>query len=193
MPAPRKAGDLKGGAWADLLAPYQLSEVRAGLWQLGTSVLPYGALLSVMVYSLSYGYWLTLLLSIPTAGFLLRLFIIQHDCGHGVFFPCRAANNTLGFFLGLLTLTPYTYWRKTHAIHHATSGNLDRRGFGDIKTLTVREYRGLPRHKRLAYRLYRNPLLMFVMGPLFQFILKHRFPWDMPRQWKREWQSVHLT
>jgi omega-6 fatty acid desaturase (delta-12 desaturase) len=146
-----------------------------------------------MIYSLNYGYWVTLLFAVPTAGFLVRLFIIQHDCGHGAFFPSRTANNTLGFLLGVVTLTPYTYWRKTHAIHHATAGNLDRRGWGDITTLTVKEYLALPKHRQLAYRLYRHPGLMFLVGPAFQFIVKHRFPWDLPSRQKRAWRSVHLT
>jgi omega-6 fatty acid desaturase (delta-12 desaturase) len=179
--------------WADILAPYQVSEFRSGLWQVLTSALSYALLMGIMVYSLNYSYWIALLLALPTAGFLVRLFIIQHDCGHGVFFPSRTANNVLGFLLGIVTLTPYAYWRKTHAVHHATSGNLDRRSFGDIRTLTLREYLGLSKRKQLTYRLYRNPFLMFVVGPAFQFIVKHRFPWNLPSAWKREWRSVHLT
>ncbi len=177
----------------DTLVPYQTSEPWLGLSQLLTSALPYVLLFGAMVYSLKYGYWIALLLAIPTAGFLIRLFIIQHDCGHGTFFPSRVANNALGFCIGVLTLTPYAYWRKTHAIHHATSGDLDRRGLGDIKTLTVGEYLGLPKFKRLVYRVYRHPLLLFGIGPAFQFIVKHRFPWECPSEWKRERRSVHLT
>jgi len=146
-----------------------------------------------MAYSLSWSYGLTLLLAVPTVGLLTRLFIFQHDCGHGSFFRSRRANNALGGVLGVLTLTPYRYWRRTHAIHHATSGDLDRRTFGDIKTLTVEEYRALTGFGRLKYRLYRHPLTLFVVGPIWQFFLKHRLPLDMPRSWKREWASVHWT
>jgi omega-6 fatty acid desaturase (delta-12 desaturase) len=134
-----------------------------------------------------------LLLAIPTAGVMVRLFIIQHDCGHGSFFRSRRANDTLGFFLGILTMSPYQYWRRQHAIHHATSGNLDERGVGDVSTLTVKEYQALPVGKRLAYRLYRNSFILFFLGPVYVFILKHRFPFDVPRTWKKEWVSVFTT
>ena len=184
---------VESAMWATILAPYQVTNLWSASWQLLTSVILYALLFGVMVYSLTYDYWVTLLLAVPTAGFFVRLFIIQHDCGHGAFFPSRAANNALGFLLGIVTLTPYAYWRKTHAIHHATSGHLDRRGFGDIVTLTVQEYRRLPKHKQLAYRLYRHPCLMFGVGPAFQFLIKHRFPWNCPSRWKREWRSIHLT
>jgi omega-6 fatty acid desaturase (delta-12 desaturase) len=146
-----------------------------------------------MLGSLEYGYWITLVLAIPAAGFLIRLFIIQHDCGHGSFFRSRVANDTLGFVLGVLTLTPYGYWRRTHAIHHATSGNLDQRDIGDVTTLTVREYLGLSLWKRLRYRLYRNPLFLFGIGPVYLFVLRHRFPPNLPRTWRRGWASVFMT
>ena len=113
-----------------------------------------------MWVSLGHGYWITLLLAMPAAGFLVRLFIIQHDCGHGSLFRSRLANDLTGRIIGIFTLTPYDYWRRTHAAHHATSGNLDRRGVGDISTLTVREYLALSRWRRLAYRLYRHPLVL---------------------------------
>jgi omega-6 fatty acid desaturase (delta-12 desaturase) len=175
------------------LAPFQRPDQRLAVWQLLTSVIPYAVGWLLMAYSLRYGYWLTCLLAIPTAGFFLRLFMIQHDCGHGSFLPSRQANDALGFMLGVLTFTPYAYWRKTHAIHHATSGDLNRRGFGDITTLTVKEYDELSKTRQWSYRCYRHPFVMFGLGVFFQFLVKHRLPWNIPSHWKREWRSVHLT
>ena len=146
-----------------------------------------------MSYSLSYSYGLTCLLAVPAAGFYLRMFMIMHDCAHGSFFSSRRANNTLGFIIGVVTLAPFAFWRKTHLIHHAVSGNLDRKWVGDVKTLTVSEYDELPKARQLLYRIYRNPLFMFGIGVFLLFIVVHRFPWFIPRDWKREWRSVHLT
>jgi omega-6 fatty acid desaturase (delta-12 desaturase) len=146
-----------------------------------------------MLRSLEVGYWLTVLLAVPTTGFMIRLFLIQHDCGHGSFFHSRRARDTVGFWIGVLLLTPYEYWRKTHAYHHAHSGNLEFRGFGDIDTFTVREYRSWSWQRRFKYRLYRHPVVLFTIGPLFHFVVKHRFPWDVPRDWTQAWRSVWLT
>ena len=119
----------------------------------------------LMWASLEIGYWLCFLLSLPAAGFLVRLFMIQHDCGHGSLFRRRVVNDWVGRLIGVVTLTPYDFWRQTHAIHHANSGNLDHRGIGDIDMLTVREYLVLSRWRQLLYRLYRHPLIMFGIGP----------------------------
>lgn len=180
-------------SWAKILGPYAKPSVGRSVFQLLNSAVPYAVVWFLMLASLEVSYWLTLLLALPAAGFLVRLFIIQHDCGHGAFFRSRAANNALGSLLGVLTLTPYAYWRRTHAIHHATSGNLDHRGSGDVTTLTVEEYRALSRWARLRYRVYRQPLIMFVVGPVYEFILRLRLPLGTPWSWRREWASVLWT
>lgn len=176
-----------------LLAPYRNASWKSGLFQLFNTVIPFAVLWALMARSLETSYLLTFLLAIPAAFLYVRLFIFQHDCGHGSFLPSSAANRWVGAALGVVTLFPYGYWKKTHAIHHATSGNLDEREFGDIRTLTVREYRALSPWRRFGYRIYRNPIVLFVVGPAYQFVVKHRFPFDIPWSWKREWASVLLN
>ena len=133
-----------------------------------------------MQLTLDVGYWLTLLLALPAGGLVVRLFMIQHDCGHGSFFRSRLANDLLGRAISVFTLTPYDQWRKAHANHHAHSGNLDHRGIGDIDMLTVDEYRQKSKMARLGYRLYRNPLILFCVGPVYQFVFKQRFSVVVP-------------
>lgn len=157
------------------------------------TVVPFAGFWSLMWLSLHVGYGLYLLFAIPTAGFLVRLFMIQHDCGHGSLFRHRSANDWLGRIIGVLTLTPYDFWRRTHAAHHASSGNLDRRGMGDVDTLTVNEYLSRSRWGRLRYRMYRHPLVMFGLGPAYLFFLQQRLPIGLMRGGWKPWLSTMAT
>lgn len=152
------------------------ADAKRSLLQLLTTGVPFVALLILMAAASTERYWLTLLLAFPAAGLLVRLFIIQHDCGHGSFFRSRAANDRLGRALSVLTLTPYGSWTQGHAEHHASTGNLDRRGRGDVETWTLAEYRSTTPLKRLLYRLYRNPFVMVGIGAPINFILLQRLP-----------------
>lgn len=149
---------------------------KRSLFQLATTGTAFFALLAIMGVASPGHYWLTLLLAIPTAGLLVRLFIFQHDCGHGSFFRSRLANDVLGRALSVLTLTPYSSWKAGHAAHHASTGNLDRRGSGDVDTMTVAEYQASGVLKRLGYRLYRNPFVMVLIGAPINFFVLQRFP-----------------
>jgi len=180
--------------WSQIFLRYREPSHGRSAIELAISFGPLAALWVLMWLFYSFGYWwLTLLLAVPAAGFLVRLFMIQHDCGHGAFFRRRVVNDWIGRVLGVLTLTPYDFWRRTHAIHHATSGNLERRGIGDIDTLTVREYLGLSRWGRLKYRLYRHPAVMFGVGPAYLFILRHRLPIGLMRGGWTPWLSTMAT
>lgn len=180
-------------SWPKLLAPYGYASDRRGLIELAITILPFAVLWALMWATLDFGYWITLALSVPAAGFLVRLFIIQHDCGHDAFFRSRLANDWLGRIIGVLTLTPYGVWRRTHALHHAGAGNLDRRGFGDVETLTVDEYRACSPWRRLCYRLYRHPLILFGVGPAFVFIVHHRLPIGLMRAGWKPWVGTMAT
>ncbi len=160
--------------WREQIAPYAVPSLPKSLLDLATSVLPFLLLWPVMVWSLGVSYLLTLALAVPTAGFLLRSFIVFHDCCHGSFFASRAANTWVGRFTGLLVFTPYASWRHSHAVHHATAGDLDRRGEGDVPTMTVAEWRAAGAGTRLGYRLFRNPLVLFGLGPFYSFVVYPR-------------------
>ena len=178
-------------AWRKAVAPYQSSDLVRSIWQLINTLIPYILLWGLMVWSLKVSYWLTLLLSIPTGGFMVRAFIIFHDCGHGSFFKSQKSNEIIGYVTGVLTFTPYHHWRHNHALHHATAGDLDRRGTGDVWTATVDEYRSFSIWKRAFYRIYRNPILMFLINPVLLFGIGHRFAGKQAK--KRERMSVYLT
>lgn len=175
------------------LLRYCQPSARRAVFETGVTVVPLVALWILMWLSLDVGYWLTLLLAIPAGGFLVRLFIIQHDCGHGAFFRQRAANLWMGRVLGVLTMTPFDYWKRNHAIHHATSSNLDRRGIGDIELMTVKEYQSKSPLRRFVYRCYRSVPVMFVLGPAYLFILQQRLPFYQMRDGWRPWISTMAT
>lgn len=175
------------------LACYRVLDTGRSLFELAVTAFPFALLWVAMALILGAGYWIGLLLAVPTGVLLLRLFLIQHDCGHGAFFRHRYENDWLGRILGVLTFTPYEYWRRSHAIHHASTGNLDARGIGDVDTLTVREFDAMSWPGRLRYRLYRNPLVLFGLGPAYLFLLRHRLPIGMMRRGWKPWISVMGT
>ncbi len=179
-------------SWNALLATYK-PDTRRSVLQLALSAVLFAATWFLMYAVHDTAYWLTLLLAVPAAFFLIRLFIIQHDCGHGSFFRSAKVADAVGSLIGVLSLTPYHYWKKTHAIHHATSGNLEHRGFGDIDTKTVEEYLALSRWGRFQYRIYRHWIVLFFVGAALHFLVKHRIPTIVPREWKRERWSILWT
>jgi omega-6 fatty acid desaturase (delta-12 desaturase) len=183
----------KTSVWKNLVAKYQTPHTWKSIWQLCNSLIPFFILWYLMVLTIEINYGLTLLLALPTAGFLVRLFIIQHDCGHGSFFDSRKANDLVGLFCSLFTLTPYYYWQKSHAIHHANAGNLEHRGIGDVYTMTVNEYLQQSGWGKLRYRLYRHPFILFGLIPTFLFVVLQRVPTSQATAMKRVEASVHWT
>jgi len=180
-------------ALARMLASYREPNCARSVFELAVTVVPFILIWILMWAALRNGYWIFLLLVVPAAGLLVRLFMIQHDCGHGSFFRHRLANDWVGRIVGVFTLTPYDFWKRSHAHHHASSGNLDRRGIGDIDTLTVREYLTRSRQRQLLYRLYRHPAVMFGVGPAYLFIFQHRLPIGMMRGGWLPWLSTMAT
>ncbi len=162
-------------SWQQTVLKYATPDLTKSLWQIVNSVIPYLAMWFIMYKSLEYPYWVTLLLSVPAAGFLIRIFIIFHDCGHRSFFKSAWANRVAGAIMGIMVFTPFEKWHYQHKVHHATSGNLDKRGIGDVWTMTVDEYHYASRWKRFLYRSFRNPYLMFTVGPVFIIFITNRF------------------
>lgn len=180
--------------WTKNLGHYREPNHARSVFELIITAGPFVLLWIAMLAALKIGYWLSLIIALPAAGFLVRLFMIQHDCGHGTLFRHRLANDWVGRVIGAVTLTPYDFWRRSHAVHHASSGDLDHRGIGDITTLTVREYLGLSWWGRLRYRLYRHPIVLFGFGPAYLFLLQHRLPVGMMmgKGWQ-PWLSTMAT
>lgn len=181
---------LKHG-WREQLAPFQKPDTRKSIWQIINTVVPFLVLWTFAYLSLSISIWLGIAIAVVASGFFIRLFIIFHDCGHHSFFKSRRANEIVGIMTGILTFFPYHQWKYEHAVHHATSGDLDRRGTGDMWTLTVNEYKQLSTVKRILYRLYRNPFIMFGVGPIHLFFNQYRF--NRKGAGRKERINTHVT
>ncbi|MBD0382160.1 fatty acid desaturase [Paenibacillus sedimenti] len=179
------------GGWRSDVAPYERPHMKHSVWQMINTLVPFFLLWYFAYLSLSISFWLTLPLTIVAGGFLVRIFIIFHDCCHKSFFKNKIANELVGTITGILTFVPYHQWRYTHSVHHASSGNLDRRGVGDIWTLTVEEYMSSSLPRRLYYRLYRNPAVMFLIGPIYIFLIDYRF--NRKRASVKERMNTYIT
>lgn len=178
-------------SWEKIIRKYSNPVLRRSIWQIVNTFLPYAVLIFLMYLSLNLSYWITLALAIPASGFLIRIFIIFHDCGHGSFFRKQRANTILGSICGFLSFTPYKSWHHHHKIHHATAVNLDKRGIGDIWTLTREEYESASGRSRFIYRSFRNPFVMFTIGPLYLLLIQNRF--TNKQMTKENKQNVYLT
>lgn len=178
--------------WVKILAQYREPNQLRSSFELGVSAIPFFLLWALAWWALSVSYWLAFGISVVNAAFLLRLFTIQHDCGHGAFFKNRRLSDWVGRIIGVFTLTPYDVWRRTHSEHHSAAGNLDKRGMGDVHTLTVAEYQALSTFGKLHYRIYRNPLTLFGLGPSYLFLLQNRIPLGLMKS-VRYWTSAMGT
>ncbi len=178
--------------WALVVARYKKPNHLRSVIEIVVTSIPFVLLWTLAVYSYYYSYWLSLLFIVPAAFFLVRLFAIQHDCGHGTFFKYKAVNDWVGRVLGVFTFTPYEVWKRDHAAHHSTSGNLSKRGYGDIKTLTTEEYQNLSLSGKLSYRVYRHPLVLFLIGPTYLFVFRQRIPLGRMKEFKA-WVSAMGT
>ena len=187
--SPQPTPSVSPREWKRIVAEFQVPSTGRAVWQVVNTLGPYFLLWYLMYLSLSVSWWLTMPLAIVSGGFLVRVFIIFHDCGHGSFFRSRRANNAMGFISGMLTFTPYFHWRWEHSIHHSNAGHLDKRGFGDVWTMTVKEYRESSRWQRFLYQVSRNPIVLFVISPVLFFVLWQRIP--SAKANSRERRSVH--
>ena len=178
-------------SWQKITMKYSQPDLRKSVWQLVNSIVPYFLMLYLLYRSLEYPYWVTLLLSIPAAGFLIRIFIIFHDCGHKAFFKSQVANNIIGKITGILAFTPFYKWHGQHWVHHATSANLDKRGIGDVWTMTLDEYLQSTRWQRFIYRAFRNPFVMFFIGPVFIVFVTNRLTKRTMSQ--KEKRNIYFT
>jgi len=177
--------------WQKIVLKYTQPDLKTSIWQLSSTLVLYALLWFLMYKSLAFPYWVTLLLSLPASGLLIRLFIFFHDCGHGSFFKSKKVNRIIGNILGVLTFTPYDKWHHQHHIHHATNSNLDKRGIGDVWVLTVNEYLAASKWQRIHYRVYRNPLVLLILGPiLLLFVFNRTTKKEMARSEKR---NIHFT
>ena len=181
--------------WKRIVVQFQQPSAARASWQIISTLVPYALLWFLMYSMVAISWWLTIPLAILAGALLVRVFIIFHDCGHGSFFKSRTTNDVWGFLCGMLTFTPYYHWRWEHSLHHATAGDLDRRGIGDVWTMTVQEYLESSRWKRFAYRLARNPIVLFVLAPLYIFLIKHRIPKaeaSRRERWSVYWMNLAI-
>jgi omega-6 fatty acid desaturase (delta-12 desaturase) len=192
-PSSGNASGLTSKPWLKIVSDYRRPHAGRSTFELIVTLVPFVGLWALCWLSVHYSLWWGLILTVPAAAFLLRLFMIQHDCGHGSFFARRPVDDWTGRTIGILTLTPYDYWRRAHAEHHASAGNLDERGIGDITTLTVEEFRASSWWGRIVYRLYRHPAVMFGVGPAFLFLFKQRLPFGMMQAGYLPWVSTMAT
>lgn len=192
---PTRNSKQETAAWKAIVLKFQEPSLPRAVWQLVNTLGPYALLWYLMYLSLSWSYWITLPLAILAGLFLVRIFIIFHDCGHGSFFKSRLANDIFGFITGVLTITPYYHWRWEHSIHHASAGSLDRRGVGDVWTMTVEEYLQSGRWKRFAYQLARNPFVLFGIAPIYLFVVHQRFyaaKASRREKWSVIWMNIAI-
>ncbi len=185
--------DMPARNWMRVLAAYRQPILSRSLFEIAVTLGPFILLWTLAWWSISVSYFLTGVLCVLAGAFLVRLFMIQHDCGHGAFFNNRTANDWVGRALGVLTLTPYDVWRRSHSIHHSGAGNLDKRGLGDIHTLTVNEYYAGSWLQRLHYRMYRHPVTLFLIGPIYIFGLQNRLPIGAMKAGSKYWVSTMGT
>ncbi len=186
----RTAPTDQAAQWTRRLAAYRTPISSRARLELAVTAIPFVALFALAWVALSFSPWLAVALSLANAGMVVRLFMIQHDCGHGALLGSRKWNDWIGRIIGVVTLTPYYVWRKSHAAHHASTGNLDRRGVGDIPTLTVSEYRAKSATGRFFYRLLRHPVILFGIIPFYSFFLSNRLPWGPFWSDRRYWISA---